>query len=163
MGEGGKYPWKGLRKLGARVWRGQRKPREGRQGRGRGSLGNGRREVTRETRGGGHVRGRGCFCRALSLWGRGWRGACPGASPAGRGCEGVPGFFPPLWGSPRPLGVLVPAGASRCPDFRRLSRPPLLSGRAVLGRGYRRLGTLWTLPCLRCWSAGSRDAPTALR
>lgn len=74
-----------------------------------------------------------------------------------------PWLLPDPLGLPAALGVLVPAGASRCPDVRRISRPSLLSGRVVLGRGYGCLGTLGVLPCLRCRSAGTRDAPTALR
>ena len=73
-----------------------------------------------------------------------------------------PWLLPAPLGLPAALGVLVPAGASRCPDVRSISRPSLLSGRVVLGRGYGCLGTLGDLPCLRCRSAGTRDAPTAL-
>ena len=73
-----------------------------------------------------------------------------------------PWLLPAPLGLPAALGVLVPAGASRCPDVRSISRPSLLSGRVVLGCGYGCLGTVGDLPCRRCRSAGTRDAPTAL-
>lgn len=79
------------------------KETQGRPGRGRGSLGSGRREGTREA---DACWGRGvvCFCGELTLTGEGWPDPRPGVSPARCGRGGVPGFFPSLQGSPRPLG-----------------------------------------------------------
>ena len=110
---------------GARAWgRGTKETPGGSPGAGARKLGRGRREVTRDAWRGGQEGG--------TWWARGG-GLRPGVSPSRCWKGGIPGFSP-FWRLRGPR-VLVPAPASRSPDWWKILTSTAVKAAAGFGAG----------------------------